>query len=62
VKSGEKWLTHCVFSPFLGSSRMRSKKRKELVTIVAPKAILQKNVIRKNKIGRTNSKVQFLTL
>jgi hypothetical protein len=41
---------------------MKSKRRKELVTIVAPKAILQKNVIIKSKIGRTNSKVQFLTL
>jgi hypothetical protein len=62
VKSGEKWFTRNVFSPFLRSSKMRSKKRKELVTIVAPKAILQKNVVRKNKIGRTNSKIQFLTL
>jgi hypothetical protein len=51
-----------VFSPFSGSSKMRSKKRKDLVTIVAPKAILQKNVVRKNKIGRTNSNIQFLTL
>jgi hypothetical protein len=33
---------------------MRSKRRKE---IVAPKAILQKNVTRRNKIGRTNFKV-----
>jgi hypothetical protein len=36
---------------------MTSKRRKELATIVAPKAIFQENVIRKNKIGRTNSKV-----
>jgi hypothetical protein len=33
------------------------RKRKELATIVAPKAILQENVTRRNKIGRTNSKV-----
>jgi hypothetical protein len=36
---------------------MKSIKRKELVTIVTPKAILQENVIRKNKIGRTNLNV-----
>jgi hypothetical protein len=37
---------------------MKSKRRKELATIVAPKAILQKNfVTKRNKIGRTNSKV-----
>jgi hypothetical protein len=36
---------------------MRSKTRNEFVTIVAPKAILQKNVTRRNKIGRTNFKV-----
>jgi hypothetical protein len=37
---------------------MKSKRRKELATIVAPKAILQKNFVTKgNKIGRTNSKV-----
>jgi hypothetical protein len=37
---------------------MKSKRRKELATIVAPKAILQKNfVTKRKKIGRTNSKV-----
>jgi hypothetical protein len=30
---------------------MKSKRRKKLVTIVAPKAILQDNVTRINKIG-----------
>jgi len=33
---------------------MKSIKRSELVTIVTPKAILQENVTRKNKIRRTN--------
>jgi hypothetical protein len=33
------------------------QKRKELAIIVASKAILQKNVTRRNKIGRTNFKV-----
>jgi hypothetical protein len=36
---------------------MKSKKREGLVIIAAPKAILQENVTRKNKIGITNSKV-----
>jgi len=36
---------------------MKSKRRKELAIIMASKAILQKNIIRINKIGRTNSKV-----
>jgi hypothetical protein len=36
---------------------MESRKKKELATIVAPKVILLENVIRRNKIGRTNSKV-----
>jgi hypothetical protein len=33
---------------------LEERRRKELVTIMAPKAILQKNVTRRNKIGRTN--------
>jgi hypothetical protein len=36
---------------------MKSRKRQEFAIIMAPKAILQENVTRKNKIGRTNSKV-----
>jgi hypothetical protein len=36
---------------------MRSRRRKELATIVAPKAILQKNVTKINKIGKKNLKV-----
>jgi len=36
---------------------MKIKRRKELVTIVAPKAILQENITRRNKIEKTNSKV-----
>jgi hypothetical protein len=36
---------------------MKNKRRKGLATIVAPKAILQENVTRRNKIERTNSKV-----
>jgi hypothetical protein len=36
---------------------MKSKRRNELAIIMASKAILQENVIRRNKIGRTNSKV-----
>jgi hypothetical protein len=36
---------------------MKSRRRKELAIIVASKAILQKNVIRRNKIGKTNLKV-----
>jgi len=36
---------------------MKSRRRKELSIIVASKAILQKNIIRRNKIGRTNSRV-----
>jgi len=36
---------------------MKRKKRKELVIIVAPKAILQENITIMNKIGTTNSKV-----
>jgi len=36
---------------------MKSKRRKELATIVAPKVILQNNFIRKNKIEKTNFKV-----
>jgi predicted flap endonuclease-1-like 5' DNA nuclease len=36
---------------------MKSKRRKKLATIVAPKAILQDNVTRINKIGKKNSKV-----
>jgi hypothetical protein len=40
-----------------GSSKMKTKKRQEFAIIVAPKAILQENVTRKNKIGRKNSKV-----
>jgi hypothetical protein len=36
---------------------MKSKRRKELATIVVPKTILQENVTRRNKIERTNSKV-----
>jgi hypothetical protein len=40
------------------SSRIKSKRRKELATIVALKAILQKNfVTKRNKIGKTNLKV-----
>jgi hypothetical protein len=35
---------------------MRRKIRKELVTIVPPKAILQKNVTRRNNIGKTKFK------
>jgi hypothetical protein len=34
--------------------KKRSKRRKELDTIVAPRAILQENVIRINKILKTN--------
>jgi hypothetical protein len=40
-----------------GSSRMKRKKRQKFAIIVAPKAILQENVTRRNKIGKTNSKV-----
>jgi hypothetical protein len=36
---------------------MKNRKRQEFVIIMAPKAILQENVTRRNKIGRTNSKV-----
>jgi len=36
---------------------MKSKRRTELSTIVAPKAIFQENFTRRNKIGRANSKV-----
>jgi hypothetical protein len=36
---------------------MRSRRRKELIPILTPKVILQENVIRRNKIERTNSKV-----
>jgi hypothetical protein len=36
---------------------MKSKRRKELATILAPKVILQKNVTRINKTGKTNFKV-----
>jgi hypothetical protein len=35
---------------------MKTKKRQEFTIIMAPKAILQKNVTRRNKIGRKNSK------
>jgi len=44
---------------FVESSKMKSKKIKELATIVAPKAILQENVTRRNKIETTNSKVLY---
>jgi len=40
-----------------GSSKMKIRRRKELIPILTPKVILQKNVIRRNKIQRTNSKV-----
>jgi hypothetical protein len=40
---------------------MKSKRRKELVTIVAPKVIFQENVTRRNKIGRTKSFSQVFT-
>jgi hypothetical protein len=36
---------------------MKSRRRKELAIIMASKAILQENFIRRNKVGRTNSKV-----
>jgi hypothetical protein len=36
---------------------MKSRKRNKLIPILTPKAILQENVIRRNKIERTNSKV-----
>jgi hypothetical protein len=35
---------------------MGSKRRKELATIVPPKVILQKNVIRRNNIGKNRFK------
>jgi hypothetical protein len=38
------------------SSRIR-RRRKELVTIMTPKTILQENVTRKNKIEKTNAKI-----
>jgi len=38
------------------SSRMISKRRKELATIVPPKAILKKNVTRRNNIGKNKFK------
>jgi hypothetical protein len=47
---------------FLGCKRVVNwrkfkNKKKELATIVTLKAILQENVIRRNKIERMNSKV-----
>jgi hypothetical protein len=36
---------------------MKNRKRNKLISILTPKAILQENVIRRNKIERTNSKV-----
>jgi len=40
-----------------GSSKMKTRKRQEFTIIMAPNTILQKNVTRRNKIGRKNSKV-----
>jgi len=36
---------------------MKNIKRRGLLIIITPKAILQENVTRRNKIGITNSKV-----